>query len=192
MTILLPGSRAARGNPLPPASESRLAFVTVPGRGRIDDCLVAVAGLLQAEGVRLAGTVRAGPVEDAAHRCDMDLRVLPRGQVHRISQDLGRHARGCRLDGGVIEAIAAEVEAGLAGADLLVINKFGKLESQGRALAPAIGRALDLGMPVLVGVNAMNLSGFLLFAEGLAVALSAEPPVVLRWARSLRLAASTV
>jgi hypothetical protein len=88
---------------------------------------------------------------------------------------------GCRLDGGVIEAIAAEVEARLPGADLLIVNKFGKLEAQGRGLCPAIALALEMGIPTLVGVNEMNAPHFLAFSDGVAAQVSADLGAILDW-----------
>lgn len=158
-----------------------LAYVTLHGRGLIDDCLSEVVALLQARGARLSGTVRALPVDHHAHPCDMDVRVLPDGPLYRISQALGAGSHGCRLDGGVIETLAVEVEARVAGSELLVINKFGKQESLGRGLRPAIVKALDLGIPVLVGVNGLNLPEFEAFAGGAAERLDADPEIILRW-----------
>lgn len=158
-----------------------LAYVSVPGRGRTDDLLAEAVRSLEGDGLRLAGAVRAKPADRGGHPCDMDLRVLPDGPLFRISQPLGRQARGCRLDGGVIEAIAAEVEARLQGADLLVVNKFGKLEAQGRGLGPAIARAMEIGIPALVGVNAMNVPDFLAFTCGLAAPLEPDASAVLDW-----------
>ena len=162
----------------------RIAYVTLTGRGLIDDCLSEVVAVLEAEGVALAGTVRVLPVDHRAHPCDMDLRVLPDGPVYRISQPLGPMAKGCRLDGGAIEALAAEVEARLAGADLLVVNKFGKQEALGRGLAPAIALAMERGIPVLVGVNGLNLAKFLTFTVGMSEPLAPEPETALAWARA--------
>lgn len=162
----------------------RIAYVTLSGRGLIDDCLSEVVAALEAEGVALAGTVRVLPVDHRAHPCDMDLRVLPDGPVYRISQPLGPMAKGCRLDGGAIEALAAEVEARLAGADLLVVNKFGKQEALGRGLAPAIALAMERGIPVLVGVNGLNLAKFLTFTVGMSEPLAPEPETALAWARA--------
>ena len=166
----------------------RIAYVTLTGRGLIDDCLSEVVAALEAEGVALAGTVRVLPVDHRAHHrahpCDMDLRVLPDGPVYRISQPLGPMAKGCRLDGGAIEALAAEVEARLARADLLVVNKFGKQEALGRGLAPAIALAMERGIPVLVGVNGLNLPEFLTFTVGMSEPLAPEPETALAWARA--------
>jgi hypothetical protein len=131
----------------------KLASVTVPGRGRIDDLVAEVVGAFEDDGLRLAGTARVKPADPSGHPCDMDLRVLPDGPGFRISQPLGPMAKGRRLDGGVIEAIAAEVEARLPVADLLIVNKFGKLEAQGRGLCPAITMAMEMGIPTPVGVT---------------------------------------
>ena len=160
-----------------------IAFVTFQGRGLIDDCLAEVTAHLQTCGVRLSGSVRALPVNHHAHPCDMDLRVLPDGPLYRISQSLGSGSKGCRLDSGMIETLAAEVELRLPGTRLLVVNKFGKQESLGRGLRPAIAMALDLGIPVLVGVNALNLPDFMAFTGGLATPLAAIPAAILAWAR---------
>ncbi|QYK42487.1 MAG: DUF2478 domain-containing protein [Paracoccaceae bacterium] len=160
----------------------QIAFVTLEGRGLIDDCLSDAVARLQARGLRLAGTVRALPVSHHAHPCDTDIRVLPDGPLHRISQPLGQGSRGCRLDSGAIEAVAADVEARLAGCDVLVVNKFGKQECLGRGLRPAIVRALDLGVPVIVGVNGLNLPAFLEFVDGLATPLEARASRVVAWA----------
>lgn len=158
-----------------------LAYVTVPGRGRIDDLIAAGVGAFEEEGLRLAGTVRAKPADPSGHPCDMDLRVLPDGPRFRISQPLGRMAKGCRLDGGVIEAIAVKVEARLPGADLLIVNKFGKLEAQGRGLSPAILMAMDRGIPTLVGVNEMNVPDFLRFSDGAAEAMRPDLRAMRAW-----------
>lgn len=143
--------------------------------------------MFEADGLRLAGTVRARPVDPDGHPCDMDLRVLPNGPGFRISQPLGKGAKGCRLDGGVIEAIAAAVEARLSDADLLIVNKFGKQEAQGRGLCPAIAMAMDMGIPTLVGVNQMNAPDLETFSGGIADHLSPDLGTIRAWYAKLRL-----
>lgn len=161
----------------------KLAYISIPGRGETDAFIAEVAKALEAQGLRLAGTSRSGEIDAGGHPCDMDLRVLPDGPVFRISQPLGKGARGCRLDGGIIESIAAEVEARLSGADLLVVNKFGKQESQGRGLCPAISMALELGIPTLVGVNEMNIPDFRTFSDGVAELLAPDQHAIRAWYR---------
>ena len=159
-----------------------IGYVSLPGRGRTDALLVEVVWELELAGLRLAGTVQTNPTRSDRTRCDMDLRVLPGGPVLRISQDLGEGGRGCRLDGGVLETGVLEVGRRLEGASLLVVNKFGKQEAAGRGFASVIGEALARGLPVLVGVNGLNLETFLAFAGGLAAPLPPEPRGVVAWA----------
>src|SRR3546814_12857392 len=77
--------------------------------------------------------------------CDMDLRLLPDGPVVRISVDRGAEARGCRLDAGAVEQSVLWVAGTLESAELLVVNKFGKQEAEGKGLSGTIAEALDHG-----------------------------------------------
>jgi Protein of unknown function (DUF2478) len=88
----------------------------------------------------------------------MDLQVLADAPVFRISQALGAGARGCRLDPGLLEQAVTEASLRLMGAELLIVNTFGKLDAQGRGFVPLIVRALETGMAVLVGVKMAELA----------------------------------
>lgn len=162
-----------------------IAYVTLPGRGRIDDCIAGAVMHLERRGVRLCGTVATPHDDPDAHPCDRNVRILPDGPATRISQALGSGSRGCRLDPASIESLAIDVERRLAGSDILVVNKFGKQESLGRGLCSAIVRAADLRIPVLVGVNALNLPALLDFTAGEARRLEPEPDMITGWALSL-------
>lgn len=142
----------------------RIAYVSLQGRGRTDQLIADVADRLRTRGLRLAGTVQSNHDRPGRRKCDMDLRVLPDGPVLRISEDRGDLARGCTLDSGALEQTVFEVEQRLAGADILIVNKFGKREAEGKGLVPVIAEALHRGIPVLVGVNGLNLAAFLVFA----------------------------
>jgi len=159
----------------------RLGHISISGRGEIDRFLSAVVGALEAGGVRLAGTVQTNIARADRTKCDMDLRVLPDGPVVRISEDRGALARGCMLDHGALEQTVAEVARRLDGAEVLIVNKFGKTESEGRGLVPVISDALARGMTVLVGVNGLNLPLYLDFAQGLSTTLPADAATVAEW-----------
>ena len=160
-----------------------LAYVSLEGRGKTDLFLMSVALRLQARGVRLAGCVQSNLDRPDRAKCDMDLRVLPDGPIVRISEDRGSQARGCILDSGALEQTVFEVERRLHGADLLIVNKFGKRESEGKGLVPVIAAAVGNGTPVLLGVNGLNLPLFLAFCEGQANALPADLDQVVDWCR---------
>ena len=159
----------------------RIAYVSLQGRGRTDQLIAEVADMLTARGLRLAGTVQSNHERPDRKKCDMDLQVLPDGPVVRISEDRGELARGCILDSGALEQTVHEVERRLDGADILIVNKFGKREAEGKGLAPVIAEALHRGLPVLVGVNGLNLAALLSFAEEDIQGLPTNAEAVADW-----------
>lgn len=160
----------------------KIAYTVAPDRGETDLLLAAVASSAAARGVRVCGTVQFNTPGPDCAPCDMDVQVLPNGPVIQISQSLGRQARGCRLDPAALERAVGLVEAGLEdGADVLIINKFGKHEAQGRGFREVIAKALMLGIPVLVGLNRMNEAAFREFSAGLAVDLPPAEAQLVAW-----------
>jgi hypothetical protein len=157
----------------------RIGYVFLPERGATDAVLTEVAARLLAEGVAVAGAVQSNTGCDI--HCDMDVRVLPNGPVIRISQRLGAGSSGCRLDAGALEVAVMEVAARLAGARLLVVNKFGKHEAEGRGFRQMLAEVAGDGVPVLIGINSMNRQAFFDFAGDLAEEVA--PEHALDWAR---------
>lgn len=158
-----------------------LGYVSLPGRGANDRFLAQVVARLQDHGLKLAGTVQTNIERADRIKCDMDIVVLPNGPVLRISEDRGNLARGCRLDTGVLEQAVAGVARAMPGADLLIVNKFGKQEAERRGMAPLIAEALEQNLPVLLGVNGLNLPAFQTFVGGFETALAAEIDHVVDW-----------
>ncbi|WP_420005739.1 DUF2478 domain-containing protein [Arenibacterium sp. LLYu02] len=162
----------------------QLAYVMTTERGATDRLLTALAERLVERGIRTAGIVQTNTECYDNKLCDMDVRVLPAGETIRISQSLGEGARGCRLNPGALERAVGLVTAGLAAEpapQILLVNKFGKHEADGRGMRPIIAEALAMGLPVLSGVNRMNVDAFERFAEGLAVETAPDLEALLAW-----------
>ena len=152
------------------------------GLGAGDRLIAGVAATLQARGWRLAGVVQSNTEGAPGRACLMDLTVLGTGERVRISQDLGEGSRGCRLDPAELETAVGLVERGLTPAPrLLIVNKFGKQEAEGRGFRPLIGRALAEGVPVLTAVSGRNIPAFEAFADGLAERMPPEARALLDW-----------
>ena len=163
-----------------------LAYTMAPGRGDTDLILLKLAKVLATRGLRCCGTVQINSERGDTGPCDMDVQVLPDGPVLRISQDLGRSARGCRLDPAALEGAVGLVSASLEqGANVLIVNKFGKHEAEGRGFRAVIAEALANGIPVIVGVNALNLPAFEEFSEGLGRGLPCEIAALADWVAGL-------
>ena len=163
----------------------KLAYVMSSEKGNANELLTALASDLQADQVRVVGTIQTNTPRPKSHKCDMDVRVLPDGEVIRISQNLGPNSRGCHLDPDALEQAVAQTQARLAQADLLIINKFGKHEAEGRGFRDVIAQAVMDDLPVLVGTNSLNIEAFLAFCDGDALELSADSEALRSWAKSV-------
>ena len=159
----------------------KLAYTMAPGRGDTDLLLSGLADTLASQGYTTCGTVQIN-TDRASGPCDMDVRVLPNGPILRISQDLGSGSKGCRLDPAALETAVGLAETRLdPNVDILIINKFGKHEADGRGFRTVIASALDIGIPVLVGVNALNLLAFQDFVGPEACRLEPLEGETLEW-----------
>jgi nucleoside-triphosphatase THEP1 len=166
----------------------------VPSEGvSADALLVALATRLRAEGVRVAGAIQHNAEVDDRGRCHMDLEILAGQQVLRISQDLGALAQGCRLDPGALEQAVALVMAALGGQggtrpDLVIVNKFGKQEIDGRGFRPVIAAALEADVPVLVAVRPASLAAFQTFVDGFGEDVPPDLEALVGWVTKARAA----
>ncbi|OKH86270.1 DUF2478 domain-containing protein [Thalassospira sp. TSL5-1] len=170
----------------------KFAFIPVQERGQVDRLLENVARRLIAEGANLAGVVQVNAEREGARHCDMLVQVLPNGAQFDISQKLGNESRGCRLDVAALEEAVAAVGVSLENRpdiDLLVINKFGKHEAQGRGFRDLIAQMLMRDVPVLLGVNPLNRAAFDAFSGGEATELAADEDSIYFWCNEYRLQA---
>lgn len=130
------------------------------------DCALRdIAIRLMEQGYRLAGLVQINTPRPGRSRCDMLLEELSSGEHLGISQDRGPQARGCTLDLGQLLTAMETVRAALASKpDLVILNKFGKAEAEGRGLRPLIAETIEAGLPLLIGVPWRNIESWRLFA----------------------------
>ncbi|MFK7793196.1 MAG: DUF2478 domain-containing protein [Devosiaceae bacterium] len=160
----------------------KIAYTMMPGRGDMDRLLAALADDLLVAGYCVRGVVQSNQERPGDHPCDMDIKVLPAGAELRISQALGKGSRGCRLDPSILQKAALSVERSLAtGADLLLINKYGKNEAQGRGFYDAIAQAVAMDVPVLCGLNSLNFEAFMSFTDRQAFELKPDIGSLKTW-----------
>ena len=126
----------------------------------VDGFVAGLVGDLRAAGWRLSGVIQSRGVADAECHCaDMDLTSISTGEVFRISQPLGNGSRGCRLHPGALAQCSAQLERELHGeVDLLVLNRFGRGESEGRGFRDLIARA-GSETPMVIGVTGSYCAG---------------------------------
>src|SRR5215475_7338615 len=143
-----------------------------------DAVLRDFANELKARGFRVVGMVQAGQCADSS----LSAVLVHSGETLLLAQDFDPAASGCRLDLGRLQNVGARVgEALEAGADLLIVNRFGKRERDGKGLSHLIERALATGVPVVIAVSSERFAEWIKFAGGMSVKLACDRQAVEAW-----------
>ena len=147
----------------------------------------ALVNRWHALGLSVAGVLQHQVFEGCGQRCDVLLEDLTSGHRTALFEDRGAGASGCRLDQAALAEATARVEGTLEQApDILVLNKFGKVECEGGGLRDLIASAIDRRIPVVIGVPRHSLDAWRNFAGEFSIELSADVSEVERWLAGLR------
>jgi len=147
-----------------------------------DAVLRDFAAELNARGFRTIGMVQSGQCADSS----LSALLLHSGEKLLLAQDFDPAASGCRLDVGRLQNAGARIaEALKAGADLLVVNRFGKRERDGKGLGYLIERALEAGTPVVIAVSSRRFPDWIKFAGGMTVKLACNRDALQTWWRNV-------
>ena len=99
-----------------------------------------------------------------------------------ITKNRGSLARGCKLDGDALATLSEQLEGDLDHTpDILIIGRFGRSEADGRGLRDVISKAMDLGIPVLVGVRDEYDAAWQDFHGGYAQTLPFDEDSIIIW-----------
>lgn len=132
----------------------KIAAISFDEGVAIDAMLEEIICKLQAKGYRIAGYLQRETAETDSCCSITDLESIAKGTKIRISQALGPGSRGCRLDAnGLAEASGALIGELEQGIDLLILNRFGKGESEGQGFRSVIQKAMEMNVPVLTAVR---------------------------------------
>lgn len=144
-----------------------------------DRILCDFADDLNANGYFAVGLVQLG------HRCletSLSARLVHTGEELPLFQDLGTCAGGCRLDVGRLldagQRIASAIDRG---ADVVIVNRFGKQECEGKGLSHLVAQALEADIPVVIAVPSHRFAGWIKFAEGMSVKLRCDRRALDAW-----------
>lgn len=134
----------------------------------------------------LSGVLQHPAFEGADKRCDVLLEDLASGHRTLLFEDRGAGARGCRLDVAALLDASMKIEASLENHPaLLVLNKFGKVEAEGGGMCGLMAKALERGIPAVIGVPARNLDAWRNFAGEFSVELSEDTHQIAKWLAKL-------
>lgn len=162
-------------------SSNILAVVYTDGLAA-DKFLAGWGYALRSAGVSVAGLVQLNTFERDPGKCDMAVEELFSGTVLQLSEDRGKESSGCRLDRGILTQAAGLLLSALEEKpDIMVLNKFGKVEAEGEGLRDALAKAVELEVPIVVGVPFRNLDQWRIFAGDLAEECAVGSPHIRRW-----------
>jgi hypothetical protein len=143
-----------------------------------DAILRGFATDLIARGQRVVGMVQAGQCADSS----LSAILLHNGEKLLLTQDFDPAAQGCRLDLARLQNAGTQIADALAhGADLVIINRFGKRERDGKGLSYLIERALDADIPVVIAVGKDHFADWIKFAGGMSVKLGCDRGALDAW-----------
>jgi nucleoside-triphosphatase THEP1 len=143
-----------------------------------DAILRGFADHLKAHGYRAVGMVQAGQCADSS----LSAVLLHDGEILSLAKDPEPGARGCRLDIARLQNAGKRIADALEqGADIVIINRFGKRERDGKGLGYLIDRALASELPVVIAVSREHFDEWIKFAEGMTVKLTCDRQSLDAW-----------
>lgn len=142
----------------------------------MDALLLDLARELQSRGLRVRGLCMTYPDAKEGQpdcACSMVLLDLATGDTYLVSQPMGRDSKACRGDPqGFARASQVLRRALQEQPDLVICNRFGEMEADGRGFSAELLDLLAEGIPLLTAVNPRYQEAWQRFTGGAAV----QPP----------------
>lgn len=157
-----------------------LAAVLYGENEKVDALFEELRAAACAQGFRVGGLVQAPCAENVV------VTHIESGKRIDLMQELGACAEGCRLDTAALAEAAGLLAQSVAAApDLLLITRFGKVETEGGGFLEEIGAAASAGVPTLIGVAASRAADWRAFAGDFAETLPCSRDAVFGWWNSV-------
>lgn len=160
-----------------------LAGIVYRRHDPVDELLERVRSGLTARGI-IVGGISQNKIDspDNASRSMLVVREINGAWEVPILQFRGEEARGCRLNPQAIADIAGRMNTIMAAdTDLLLINRFGRAESESRGLRDLFEHAALSGLPLLVAVREDYCDAWRDFHGGLGTELPVSEEAVIYW-----------
>lgn len=159
-----------------------LAAVVYRPNDDADQVLTSFAQRLRDGGRRIGGIVQRNRRGDCGPGKLMQVVDLMTDRAIPICQNLGSGSKACKLDqSGLSEAAQAVTRAIADQVELVVVNKFGKQEAEGRGLRAEIADAIVAGLPVLTAVSERFYPRWTAFTGGFGTTLLCDGDIIDDW-----------
>lgn len=164
---------------------SRIAAVTGGRSAAAQPLFAALVAEWRAAGTKIAG-VFAEPHGASDRTCTAGvLRDINSGEPYQIHFDTPPSGTSCDIDAAGVQSACAAVLESLPTSDLVVLSKFGKLETMRAGLAEAFEAAIAADKPLLTTVSDRHLDAWRALAPE-SIRLPADEAAIRAWWRDIR------
>jgi hypothetical protein len=137
--------------------------------------------------LRIAGVVAEGNGLTEGKCSAGHLRCVTGGELFSIFADQAAGSAACNVDGRGAVAAAEVAEQDIArGCDLVLLNRFAKLEEAGGGLCRAFAAAIRARIPLLTSVSPQRSGAFERFAETGFTILPPDAGAIDAWVEAVR------
>jgi len=166
-------------------SQADIAAVVYGPDDDPDRLLRAFADDLQRSGRRVVGLLQASRIGGMA-QARLPAVAFPTRATVSLRHEYQPAPVGCHLDAAQLAETRRSVAAAIdEGADLVIINRFGKLEAAGAGFVEEIKRAVTADIPVLLAVPHHRFMMWTRFCAGMAVKLACAREPIDAWWRTV-------
>lgn len=149
-----------------------------------DSVLSEFAASLFQQGARVAGLIQFGHYN--FNTPQLYATLVHTGEKLKLFRDLAVLTRGGRLNIETLMYAGRQIATAVEdGADLLILNRFGRLERHGEGLSYIVRQALNAGVPTVVAVFERHFSDWLKFAGIQCIRLPCDGGSLERWWNSI-------
>lgn len=170
--------------PAPVASGVAAAAIHHDGSARADALLAEAVAALQGQGLRVRGLLMEHVGElvgDTACAAQMFMVDVSTQERYLVSQAMGSLSKACRADPqGFARATVVLRRALAERADLVVLNRFGRLEAEGTGMSAELLDLMAEGVPLLTVVTPACRDAWDRFSGGAPV-LPPDEAAVRNW-----------
>jgi nucleoside-triphosphatase THEP1 len=137
---------------------------------------------LESSGKRVAGMLQLGRQADAHRDHAIHVTLLLHKRDMTLSHRVLPQPVCCGLETRSLHELSDAVTADIrSGADVVIINRFGRLEVEGGGFVQAIATAAALDIPVIVAVPEGNFRSWIAYSGGMSVRLSCNRSNIESW-----------
>lgn len=149
-----------------------------------DRVLLNFCNDLKRDGYKPVGLVQHGHCQGDGS--DLSALLIHSGETISLVQNLGACSSGCRLDVDQLLAAGSRIVTSIdQDADLVVVNRFGRLEQEGKGLSFLIELAMNASVPAVIAVPSHRLQEWLQYSAGMSARLSCDQAALRQWWLSL-------